>query len=63
MKKELKDLNLNSIPKKYHKKVNMIINKYDDIQETYYFRINLLIILVVIVIMLLIILRLVAKGL
>ena len=62
MKKELKDIILNSIPKKYHRKVKLIIEKYDDIQETYYFRINLLIILAVIVLMLLIILRLIAKG-
>ena len=63
MKEDLKDIILNSIPKKYHRKVKLIIKEYDEIQETYYFRINLLIILAVIVLMLLIILRLVAKGL
>ena len=62
MKKELKDIILNSIPKKYHKKVKFVIDEYDSIQETYYFRINLLIILAVIVLMLLIILRTLIGG-
>ena len=43
MKKDLKDIILNSVPKKYHNRVNFVIDKYDTIQETYYFRINLLI--------------------
>ena len=62
MKKELKDIILNSIPKKYHRKVKLVIEKYDDIQETYYFRINTLIILAIIVIILLFILRVVLQG-
>ena len=62
MKKELKDIILNSIPKKYHRKVKLVIQKYDDIQETYYFRINVLIILAIIVLMLLVILRFSIEG-
>ena len=62
MKKELKDIILNSVPKKYHKKVNFVIDEYDAIQDTFYFRINLLIILAIIVIMLLIILRVLIGG-
>lgn len=62
MKKELKDIILNSIPKKYHKKVNFVIDKYDTIEETYHFRISLLIILACIVLMLLVILRVLLEG-
>ena len=62
MKKELKDIILNSIPKKYHKKVNSVIDEYDTIDETYHFRIFLLIILACIVLMLLVILRVLAGG-
>ena len=62
MKKELKDIILNSIPKKYHGRVKSVIEKYDDIQENYCFRINVLIILAIIVIMLLIILRFCIGG-
>ena len=62
MKKELKDVILNSIPQKYHKKVISIINKYDEIEETSSFRISLLIILACIVIMLLVILRVLVGG-
>ena len=58
MKKELKEIILKSVPKKYHRKLKLEIDKYDTIQETYYFRLNVLIILAIIVIMLLIILRL-----
>lgn len=61
MKKELKDIILKSVPKKYHRKIKSEIERYDEIQETYYFRINILIILAVIVLMLLIILRVVAS--
>ncbi len=57
MKKELKEIILNSVPKKYHKRIKSVIDEYDTIQETFYFRINLLIILAVIVFMLLVILR------
>lgn len=57
MKKELKDIILNSIPKKYHKKLNLNIEKYDTNEETYYFRLTLLIILACIFVMLLVILR------
>ena len=57
MKKELKEIILNSVPKKYHKKIKYVIEQYDTIQETYFFRVNLLIILAVIVFMLLVILR------
>ena len=62
MKKELKDIILNSIPKKYHRKVMLVIEKYDDIQVDYYFRINVLIILTFIVLMLLCILKFVCQG-
>ena len=62
MKKELQDVILNSIPKKYHKKVKLVIDKYDTIQETYNFRISLLIILACIVLMLLVILRVLIGG-
>ena len=62
MKKELKDIILNSIPKKYHSKVKLVIDKYYDIQETYYFRNIVLIILAIIVLMLLIISRFVYQG-
>ena len=59
MKNELQDIILNSVPKKYHKRVKSVIDKYDAIDETYHFRISLLIILASIVLMLLVILRLV----
>ena len=62
MKKELKDIILNSVPKKYHKKVNSVIDEYDNIEETFYFRISLLIILACIVIMLLVISRVLIGG-
>ena len=62
MKKDLQDLILNSIPKKYHNKVKLVIDKYDTIQETYNFRISLLIILACIVLMLLVILRVLIGG-
>ena len=62
MKKELKDIILNSVPSKYHKKLNLVIDKYDAIEETYHFRICLLIILACIVLMLLVILRVLVEG-
>ena len=62
MKKELKDIILNSVPKKYHKKVNSVIDEYDNIEDTFYFRISLLIILACIFIMLLVISRVLIGG-
>ena len=62
MKKELQDVILNSIPKKYHKKVKLVIDKYDTIQETFSFRISLHIMLACIFIMLLVILRVLCGG-
>ena len=62
MKQELKDIILNSVPKKYHKKVKSVLSVYDAIEETYSFRISLLIILACIVIMLLVILRVLVGG-
>ena len=62
MKKELKDVILNSVPKKFHRKVKSVIDNYDTIEETYYFRISLLIILACIVVMLLVILRVLVEG-
>ena len=62
MNKDLKDIILNSVPKKYHRKLKFQIDKYETIQENYYFRINLLIILTIIVIILLVILRVCIGG-
>ena len=62
MKRELKDIIFNSIPKKYHKKLKSLIDKYESIEENYYFRITLLIILGAIVLMLLVILRVCIGG-
>ena len=62
MKKELKDIILNSVPKKYHKKVKSVIDEYDNFEDTYYFRISLLIILACIFIMLLVISRVLIGG-
>ena len=62
MKQELKDIILNSVPKKYHKKVKSVIDEYNSTSETYFFRINLLIILAAIVFMLLVILRALIGG-
>ena len=53
MKKDLQEIILNSVPKEYHKSVKSVIDKYDSIEETYNFRISLLIILASIVILLL----------
>lgn len=57
MKKYLKDIILNTIPKQYRKKVNLVIDKYETIEETYYFRLSLLLILAFIFVILLVILR------
>lgn len=57
MKKDLKDIILNTIPKQYRKKVNLVIDKYETIEETYYFRLSLLLILAFIFVILLVILR------
>lgn len=57
MKKDLKDIILNTIPKQYRKKVNLVIDKYETIDETYYFRLSLLLILAFIFVILLVILR------
>ena len=62
MKKDLQDIILNSIPKKYHKKVRFVIDEYDTIHETSSFRFSLLIILICIGIMLLHILRVLIGG-
>ena len=62
MKKELKDNILKVVPKTYHSKIKMVIDKYESIEENYYFRINVLIILAIIVIMLLVILRVCIGG-
>ena len=62
MKKTLKEILLERLPKKYHKKVNSVIDEYDNFEDTYYFRISLLIILACIFIMLLVISRVLIGG-
>ena len=57
MKKDLKDIILNSVPNKYHRKLEYKIDKYETIEDNHYFRINLLILLAIIVLILLVILR------